>query len=80
MFILGLHTLLGYVNNGPCAQRRNQRLSESSRSFAQRCEIIVLAMVVTTVQAMGHPVRSLRPSPTIASESVCQAALCFPAP
>ncbi len=48
-------------------------------SFAQGCEPIVLAVVVTTVQTMNHPVRSLCPPPDIALECISQTALGFPA-
>jgi hypothetical protein len=47
--------------------------------FAQGCKPIVIAMVVTAMQAMSHPVRSLCPPPDIALECICQTALGFPA-
>jgi len=47
--------------------------------FAQGCKPIVFAMIVTTMQAMRHPVRSLCPPPDIALECICQTALGFPA-
>jgi hypothetical protein len=40
-------------------------------SFAQGGISIVFAMVVTAMQTMRHPVRSLCPSPDIALESIC---------
>ena len=48
--------------------------------FAKGCKTIVLAVTITTMQAMSHPVRCLRPSPDIALKNVCQTTLCFPAP
>jgi hypothetical protein len=39
-------------------------------SFAQGCKTIVIAMVVTAMQAMSHPVRSLCPPPDIALECI----------
>ena len=39
--------------------------------FAQGCKTIVIAMVVTAMQAMSHPVRSLCPPPDIALECIC---------
>ena len=47
--------------------------------FAQGCKPIVFAMIVTTMQAMRHPVRSLCPPPEIALKSVCHTTLGFPA-
>ena len=47
--------------------------------FAQGCKPIVFAMIVTTMQAMCHPVWSLCPPPNIALECICQTALGFPA-
>ena len=40
-------------------------------SFAQGCKSIVVAVVVTAMQTMRHPVRSLRPPPDIALECIC---------
>ncbi len=40
-------------------------------SFAQGCKSIVFAMVVTAMQRMRHPVRSLCPSPNIALQCIC---------
>ncbi len=48
-------------------------------SFAQGCKPIVVAVIVTTVQTMSHPVRSLCPPPDIALECISQTALGFPA-
>jgi hypothetical protein len=48
-------------------------------SFAQGCEPIVFAVVITTVQTMSHPVRGLCPPPNIALECISQTALSFPA-
>ena len=39
-------------------------------SFAQGCEPVVFAMVVTAMQTMCHPVRRLRPPPDIALECI----------
>jgi hypothetical protein len=47
--------------------------------FAQGCEPIVFAMVVTAMQAMSHAVGSLCPPPDIALECICQTALGFSA-
>ena len=51
--------------------------------FSQGCKPIVIAMVVTAMQAVSHPVRSLCPPPDIALECIrlciCQTALVFPA-
>ena len=47
--------------------------------FPQGCKPIVNAMVVTAMQTMSHPMRSLRPPPDIALECICQTALGFPA-
>jgi hypothetical protein len=47
--------------------------------FAQGCKPIVFAVVVTTMQTMSYPVRSLCPPPDIALECICQTALGFPA-
>ena len=47
--------------------------------FAQGCKPIVIAVVVTTMQTMSYPVRSLCPPPDIALEGVSQTALGFPA-
>ena len=38
---------------------------------AQDTEMVVDAMVVTTIQAMSQPVRSLCPPPDVALESIC---------
>ena len=46
---------------------------------AQGCKPIVIAVVVTTMQTMSYPVRSLCPPPDIALECICQTALGFPA-
>ena len=40
-------------------------------SFAQGCKPIVIAVVVTTMQTMSDPVRSLCPPPDIALECIC---------
>ena len=47
--------------------------------FAQGCKPILIAMVVTAMQTMSHPVRSLCPPPDIALEGISQTALGFPA-
>jgi hypothetical protein len=47
--------------------------------FTQCCKPIVMAMIVTTVQTMCHPVWILCPPPNIALECICQTALGFPA-
>ena len=46
--------------------------------FAQGRKPIVFAMVVTAMQTMSHPVRSLCPPPDIALEGISQTALGFP--
>ena len=43
----------------------------SPNCFAQGCKTIVFAMVITTMQTMSYPVRSLCPPPDIALESIC---------
>ena len=48
--------------------------------FTQGCKTIVVVVIITTMQTMSHPVRSLCSSPNIALKSVCQTTLCFPAP
>jgi hypothetical protein len=39
--------------------------------FSQGCKSVVVAMVVTAMQIMSHPVRSLCPPPYVALECVC---------
>ena len=50
-----------------------------SNSFANCSKPIVKACILTSMQRMSHPVRSLSPPPEIALKSVCHATLCFPA-
>jgi small ligand-binding sensory domain FIST len=39
--------------------------------FAQGCKPIMISMVVTAMQTMSHPVRSLCPPPDIALKCIC---------
>ena len=50
-----------------------------SNSFANCSKPIVKACILTSMQRMSHPMRSLSPPPEIALKSVCHATLCFPA-
>jgi hypothetical protein len=43
----------------------------SPNLFAQGCKSIVVAVIITTMQRMSHPVRSPRPPPNIALECIC---------
>jgi hypothetical protein len=47
--------------------------------FGQSSKTIFVTIVLTTMQTMSYPVRSLCSPPDIALECVCQAALGFPA-
>ncbi len=48
--------------------------------FAQGSEAIDIAMIITTMQTMSHPVRRLSPPPDIALEGISQTTLGLPAP
>ena len=47
--------------------------------FAQGCEAIEIAMIITTMQRMSHPVRGLCPPPDIALQRISQTTLGLPA-